>query len=134
MRGSNREFKEKIESLVRLVPRGRVITYGQVAALLGMPRAARAVGWTAHFGSQEVPWQRVVNRNGRVAPGWPGGMAAHAEALKGEGLPVNDEWEVDLSAHQWLPSETQVKALALSPETLAELQARLPFSETAGRR
>ena len=131
------EAKEKIESLVRKVPRGRVITYGQVATLLGMPRAARAVGWTAHFGATDVPWQRVVNRHGRVAPGWPGGMAAHAAALDAEGLSVNENWEVDLARYQWLPSPRVAAGLELSPEALESLRAKLPLtSETSsvGRR
>lgn len=122
------DFKEKTEALVKLIPRGRVMTYGQIATLLGMPRAAQAVGWTAHYGDAEVPWQRVVNRHGRVAPGWPGGMAAHASVLQSEGVPVDEEWQVDLPAHQWFPNATTARKAGLSEETLTELQMRFPYS------
>lgn len=96
-------FAREVEKIVRRIPRGRVMTYGQIAALLGAPRAARMVGWTAHWGSTDVPWQRVVNRNGRVAPGWPGGMAAHAAALKAEGVEIGKDWTCDLGHYLWEP-------------------------------
>ena len=49
------------------------MTYGQIAALCGNPRAARVVGGVAHFGDTSIPWQRVVNKNGGLAAGYPGG-------------------------------------------------------------
>lgn len=97
--------------MVSAIPRGRVMTYGQIALLLGAPRSARAVGWTAHWGDPKVPWQRVVNRHGRVAPGWPGGMQAHATALGAEGVPVDSEWQVDLAKFQWEPPAKLVNEL-----------------------
>jgi methylated-DNA-protein-cysteine methyltransferase-like protein len=65
------KFARAVYALVRRVPRGRVVTYGQVAALLGHPRAARAVG-TALANLPRpllhvVPWQRVINAAGRIS-------------------------------------------------------------------
>lgn len=58
-------FFERVYKLVKKIPKGRVATYGQVAALLGTPRAAQAVGWAlAVCDSSTVPWQRVVGRDG----------------------------------------------------------------------
>ena len=54
--------------LVRRIPRGRVATYGQLAALLGRPRAARAVGQAMHDCPRDVPWHRVVNASGGISP------------------------------------------------------------------
>jgi methylated-DNA-protein-cysteine methyltransferase-like protein len=55
-------FRERVETLVRQIPKGRVMTYGQLAALCGNARAARIVGGVAHFGDPSLPWQRVVNK------------------------------------------------------------------------
>jgi methylated-DNA-protein-cysteine methyltransferase related protein len=71
MRAAAPKFARAVYALVRRVPRGRVVTYGQVAALLGHPRAARAVG-TALANlprplQRIVPWQRVINASGRIS-------------------------------------------------------------------
>ena len=55
-------FFRRVYALVRSVPRGRVVTYGQIARALGAPRAARTVGWAMRDCPADVPWQRVVNR------------------------------------------------------------------------
>jgi len=65
------KFARAVYALVRDVPRGRVVTYGQVAAILGHPRAARAVGTALHNLPRPlariVPWQRVINASGRIS-------------------------------------------------------------------
>jgi len=61
-------FYEKVYVLVPHVPPGRVTTYGAVAAALGSPRAARQVGYAlAGMGERDVPWQRVINAQGRIS-------------------------------------------------------------------
>lgn len=64
-------FFDIVYTTVKLIPRGRVATYGQIAALAGSPRGARAVGWALHVlkGSQlrAIPWHRVINREGRIS-------------------------------------------------------------------
>ena len=64
-----RPFGARVAALVRRVPRGRVVSYGGVAAMLGAPRAARGVGQALHtLGSDaNVPWWRVINRNGEIS-------------------------------------------------------------------
>jgi alkylated DNA nucleotide flippase Atl1 len=64
------------------------MSYGQLAALSGSPRAARIVGSIAHFGDDALPWHRVVNRLGGLASGYPGGRNAHKEHLESEGVLV----------------------------------------------
>lgn len=81
------------------------MTYGQLAALAGNARGSRAVGFIAHYGDPELPWQRVVNRHGRVAPGYPGGMPAHQAELESEGVEFNSEHCCDLVQYQWWPPE-----------------------------
>lgn len=98
-------FRERVEALVAQIPRGRVMTYGQLAALCGNARAARIVGGIAHFGDPALPWQRVVNKSGGLAAGYPGGRAAHAEYLRAEGVEVLDNFQVDVRALLWWPDE-----------------------------
>jgi methylated-DNA-protein-cysteine methyltransferase-like protein len=62
------------------------MTYGQLAALCGNPRAARIVGGVAHFGNPELPWQRVVKKDGSLAEGYPGGIPSHQKHLEAEGV------------------------------------------------
>ncbi|HEV8473968.1 MAG TPA: MGMT family protein [Methylomirabilota bacterium] len=82
-------FRAAVYRLVRRVPRGAVVTYGQVAALLGAPRSARAVGAAMRRCPDDVPWHRVVNAQGgisrrrRVA-----GMLTQRIRLEQEGVPL----------------------------------------------
>lgn len=122
-----KQFKQRVHDLVSMVPDGKVVTYGQVAAMVGAPRAAQAVGWTAHWGDTLVPWQRVVNRHGRLAPTYPGGFLGHAEDLQAEGIEVRDDWTVDLEKYQWLPETEVVENLSLEPAALEWLEANLPY-------
>ena len=85
------------------IPRGRVMTYGQLAALCGNARAARIVGGIAHFGDPNLPWQRVVNQQGGLAAGYPGGRAGHRQVLAAEGvIVVNDK--VNIEELLWRPN------------------------------
>lgn len=100
------DFRERVEAVVAQIPLGRVMTYGQLAALCGNARAARIVGGIAHFGNPVLPWQRVVNKQGGLASGYPGGRRAHAEALRAEGVTVNDDNQVDVEVLLWWPPRT----------------------------
>ncbi len=100
-------FREQVEAYVRQIPRGRVMTYGQLAALCGSARAARIVGGIAHFGDPDLPWQRVVNKQGGLASGYPGGRTGHAEALKAEGVAVSTDNIVDVTTLLWWPAGYQ---------------------------
>lgn len=99
-------FKTRVEALVAQIPEGRVMTYGQIAALCGNARAARIVGGVAHFGDPYLPWQRVVNKSGGLAAGYPGGRAGHKEHLEQEGIAVSDDFRVNISELLWQPNQT----------------------------
>lgn len=87
---------------VRRIPRGRVATYGQVAALAGTPGAARAVGWALRAlragREARVPWHRVVGAGGRLSPRAGGGEARQRARLAAEGVAFRDG-RVDLRRH-----------------------------------
>jgi methylated-DNA-protein-cysteine methyltransferase-like protein len=99
-------FRERVEAYVAQIPRGRVMTYGQLAALCDSAYAARVVGGIAHFGDPDLPWQRVINKKGGLAAGYPGGRAAHAEHLRAEGVAVSDDYYVDVKKLLWWPDES----------------------------
>lgn len=99
-------FKLRVESLVSQIPAGRVMTYGQLAALCGNARAARIVGGIAHFGDPDLPWQRVVNKSGGLASGYPGGRAGHRQVLEAEGYQVSADDHVDVASLIWWPPKS----------------------------
>src|SRR3990167_9617086 len=84
----NQDFRDHVYALAEQIPKGRLMTYGQIAALAGNPRAARIVGGIAHFGDQTLPWQRVVHEDGKLATGFPGGVECHRQVLESEGIEV----------------------------------------------
>ena len=97
------DFKNRVYAYVAQIPKGRVMTYGQLAALAGHPYAARIVGGIAHWGDPGLPWQRVVKKDGSLAEGYPGGTQGHKEALEAEGISVNDEYKIDIEKLLWQP-------------------------------
>lgn len=101
------EFTESVYALVVQIPTGRVMTYGQIAALAGNARASRIVGGLAHFGDLSLPWHRVVNKRGGLAVGYPGGREGHKRDLEREGIQVsgsNGDYWVDVSSLLWSPA------------------------------
>jgi methylated-DNA-protein-cysteine methyltransferase-like protein len=97
-------FKERVYELVAQIPKGRVMTYGDIAATCGEAHAARIVGGLAHFGPVELPWQRVVNRYGQMASGYYGGKSGQKTALESEGVPVSDDFViVNFEERRWRP-------------------------------
>lgn len=100
-------FKQRLEALIAQIPKGRVMTYGQIAALCGNAKASRIVGGVAHYGSPDLPWQRVVNKKGGLAAGYPGGREGHKQVLEAEGYEVNGEagnYYVNVERLLWQPN------------------------------
>ncbi len=100
---SNDNFKTRVHELVRQIPKGRLMTYGQIAALCGHPYAARIVGGVAHWGDPALPWQRVVKKDGSLAEGYPGGLSGHKQVLESEGVDVSDDFKVAIKDLVWWP-------------------------------
>ena len=90
---------EKIYEVVKSIPEGKVATYGQVALLAGNPRWARVVGYALHVNPEPgiIPCHRVVNREGRVAPGFAfGGEGVQRQLLESEGIVFETDGRIDL--------------------------------------
>jgi len=92
--------------VVRRIPRGRVATYGQVARVAGLPRQARLVGYALNALPDgrvtRVPWQRVINAQGRVsARAFAGSEAVQRKLLEREGVVFDARDRVDLERFGW---------------------------------
>ncbi len=100
-------FKERVYTLVAQIPKGKCMTYGQIAACCGAAWAAWEVGQIAHTGPEVLPWHRVVNKQGGLAAGWPGGgRAAHRALLEADGVAVSEDDTIDVGALLWRPDQT----------------------------
>jgi methylated-DNA-protein-cysteine methyltransferase related protein len=95
----------RIYTVVRRIPKGRVATYGQVAALAGRPRYARQVGYAlAALRDVRVPWHRVINARGEISPrSEPGIEALQRRLLEREGVRFDAAGRVSLPRHRWQP-------------------------------
>lgn len=81
-------LSERIITLIRSIPRGRVAAYGQVAALAGAPNGARQVARLLHSSSEKhgLPWHRVLNAQGRISLPPGGGFELQKKLLEAEGV------------------------------------------------
>lgn len=106
-------FNDLVYGLVRHIPRGKVLSYGRVALLLGVPRGARAVGWAMSglkHGDHSVPWHRVVNVQGRISiKGSPDGAAEQRARLEAEGIQFDARGYLDMSKYLWTPDPLEVE-------------------------
>ena len=95
------EFVREIEEIVRAIPSGMVLTYGDVAALAGKPTCARQVGKILGcFGFEsDIPCHRVVTAQGRTAPHWPDQI----RLLKNENVSFTNSNHVNMKLHHWKP-------------------------------
>ena len=96
-------LKSAVYEIVAQIPEGRVMTYGDIAALAGYANAARQVGGLAHFGPTDLPWHRVVNRLGDCASGYYGGKEGHRQVLEAEGFEIEQYRIVDFEKRRWRP-------------------------------
>lgn len=116
-RGYKSSFTRAVEKAVKAIPSGRVASYGQIALLVGMPRAAQAVGQILHILGESAPWYRVVNRHGHLVTkcGYHT-FLDQKKALENEGLVVaeiNGIYTVSMTKFQWVNSDLDLKQFVL---------------------
>lgn len=105
------DFSDKVFSVVREIPRGKVSTYGQIASLIGSPRSARYVGYALRNNPDldTTPCHRVVFKDGRICEGYAfGGPEVQRTLLENEGVAFLDEVHIDMKAHFWDPESDHV--------------------------
>ncbi|MDI7190627.1 MGMT family protein [Leptospira santarosai] len=99
-------FFKEVYALVKKVPKGKVTSYGRIAALLGKPRAARAVGYALNALSkgqeQKIPWQRVINSQGKISfRGDTGRSILQKKMLEDEGIKFDSTESIDWKVFGW---------------------------------
>ena len=100
------QYRARVFDIVRRIPEGRVMTYGQLAELLGEGYTARTVGFVMHTADETVPWQRVINAQGACSTGrviLP--PDKQQRLLEAEGVVFNERGRCDLGRYRWTPEE-----------------------------
>jgi len=101
---NDKVYRERVYAVVRQIPAGKVMTYGQLAIVLGEGYTARTVGYVMHGSDEGVPWQRVINSQGKCSTGRltiP--LNLQQELLEAEGVAFNANGKCDLREFQWFP-------------------------------
>jgi methylated-DNA-protein-cysteine methyltransferase-like protein len=99
-------FFEKVWEMVARIPKGKVASYGQIAAMVGNPRAARTVGWALHSIPEEMqlPWHRVINSKGEIS--WhcrEHEVEIQRVLLEKDGVKFDEHGRINMSHYQWCP-------------------------------
>jgi len=92
-------FFKQVYDIVEQIPLGKVVSYGQIARMLGQPRAARQVGWAMRNCPEHLPWQRVVMADGSVTGGVYSEM--RKARLEDEGVVFLPDGRVDMERCDW---------------------------------
>ncbi len=99
-------FAKKVIQVIQSIPRGKVVSYGQVAAYIGIPRAARQVGWILRSLEEGVsmPWWRVVNNTGRISieGNLHNDKELQKKLLQQEGVAVNDDYILNIEKYRFI--------------------------------
>ncbi len=107
-------LRDRVYALMSELPKDKVTTYGDLAAMSGSPRAARIVGGIAHTGPENLPWHRLVNAQGGLAVGFWGGQDAQRQLLEQDGIECDEQWRVkDFGERRWRPewNESAIRLL-----------------------
>ncbi len=114
----DKNYRERVFEIVRKIPEGSVMTYGQIADILGEGYTPRTVGFVMHSAEKDVPWQRVINSQGACSTGHiilPVGL--QQQMLESEGVKFNEKGRCDLKVHRWQPDGVQtLKSNVPSPD------------------
>ena len=101
----DKNYRERVYRVVRKIPRGRVMTYGQIAEILGEGYTPRTVGFVMHGSDNKTPWHRVINAQGACSTG---GIVLpfdkQRRMLEAEGVVFNERGRCDLQEYVWIPN------------------------------
>jgi methylated-DNA-protein-cysteine methyltransferase related protein len=112
---SDKNYRERVFEIVRRIPSGRVMTYGQIAEILGDDYTPRTVGYVMNAADEGVPWQRVINSQGGCSTGHvvlPPDL--QQRILTNEGVKFNDKGRCDLKVYRWQPDEVSSSKFQVS--------------------
>ncbi len=97
------EFSQRVVKIIKSVPEGKVLSYGRVALLAGSPYAARQVGWLLRSMTEkyDLPWQRIINSQGKISIKNPLLFVEQKALLEGEGIEFKNNDTIDLTIYMW---------------------------------
>ncbi|MGH9930427.1 MAG: MGMT family protein [Pyrinomonadaceae bacterium] len=110
---TDHDYRERVFRIVRMIPRGRVMTYGQIAEILGDGYTPRTVGFVMHSSNDQTPWHRVINAQG--------GCSTRAlvlphdkqqRMLEAEGVKFDERGRCELQKYVWIPEEPKARGKA----------------------
>jgi len=107
---SDNDYRERVFRIVRSIPRGRVMTYGKIAEILGEGYTPRTIGFVMHSSNDKTPWHRVINAQGGCST--RGLVLPHDKQqrmLEAEGVNFNEHGRCQLQAYLWIPVERKGK-------------------------
>lgn len=111
-------YRQRVYEIVRRIPRGRVMTYGQIAEILGEGYTPRTVGFVMHGSDEDTPWHRVINAQGACSTGrvvLP--EDKQQRMLETEGVKFNERGRCDLARYLWIPPEHSGQPTTRLPKT-----------------
>jgi methylated-DNA-protein-cysteine methyltransferase related protein len=107
----DKNYRERVYRIVRSIPRGRVMTYGQLAEILGEGYTPRTVGFVMHGSNDKTPWHRVINAQGACSTGRIVLPADKQQRmLEAEGVEFNERSRCDLQRYLWIPRERNTRS------------------------
>lgn len=110
-RDTDCDYRERVYRIVRSIPRGRVMTYGQLAEILGEGYTPRTVGFVMHGSDDGTPWHRVINAQGACSTGRIALPSDKQQRmLAAEGVEFNERGRCDLQRYLWIPSERKTSS------------------------
>lgn len=120
-------FKDSVIKAVSLVPKGRVVSYGQIALYVGIPRAARQVGWIlSRITDVSIPWWRVVNNKGRISiKGSVYSASEQRRLLIEEGVDIKEDFTFEIEKYRFSGNKKQMANLGVDTNYLNRLLSKV---------
>ncbi|HEY6231871.1 MAG TPA: MGMT family protein [Pyrinomonadaceae bacterium] len=115
---TDKDYRERVFQIVRMIPKGRVMTYGQIAEILGEGYTPRTVGFVMHSSNDKTPWHRVINAQGGCST--RGLVLPHDKQqrmLEAEGISFNERGRCSLEKYVWIPEPNKLKGKARALKT-----------------
>jgi len=115
---NDNDYRERVFQIVRMIPKGRVMTYGQIAEILGEGYTPRTVGFVMHSSDDKTPWHRVINAQGGCST--RGLVLPHDKQqrmLEAEGVSFNARGRCSLEEYVWIPEPSKLKGRERAPKT-----------------
>lgn len=118
-------FTQKVIQVIKSIPFSKVVSYGQVAAYVGLPRAARQVGWTLRSikDSNSLPWWRVINSKGRISIEGNLYNDKHLQKklLESEGIVISSDFKIDIEKYRFIADNEMLESWRLPKNYIEKL-------------